>query len=138
MKDFNIKDLDLSSLNIGDNLILENGTILKAVEDDLHSIDASCYFCKAKDLKICTEVLCLQNNFHFEDIYPETRTITWSVEDFISKAIDEKGESWENFYDKLKFAEALNDMIDNHDCNYGITWETVKDYLNNYCLKKID
>ena len=136
MKDFNIKDSDLSSLTVGDNLILEDGTILKVVEDDLHLVEATCYFCKAKYLKICTKVLCLQNSFHFEDIYPEIRTITWSVEDFISKAIDEKGESWENFYDKSKFAETLNDMIDNHDCNYGITWETVKDYLDKFCLRK--
>ena len=35
-----------------------------------------------------------------------------------------------------KTQEALEDMIHHHDCNYGITWETLEYYRKEYELPK--
>lgn len=64
------------------------------------------------------------------------RTITWSTEDFKSYAYNLRGDSWEEYYDESKFAEALDKMINKHDAEVGITWETVAYYLDDMCLKK--
>ena len=62
-------------------------------------------------------------------------SIQWSVEDFEMKAWDMCGDDWENIYDKEKFPAALVVMIDNHDCNNGVTWDDVEYYLDEYCKK---
>lgn len=59
--------------------------------------------------------------------------IIWSVEDFKEMALQLKGENWKDFYNEDNFPEALDLMIKNHDCDFGITWDTIKTYLNNYC-----
>jgi len=61
------------------------------------------------------------------------RTISWSTDDFIQCAYDSKGESWKDFYDESKFVEALDNMIDKHDAMLGITWDTIRTYLDLYC-----
>jgi hypothetical protein len=61
------------------------------------------------------------------------RTISWSTDDFIQGAYDAKGESWKDFYDESKFVEALDNMIDKHDAMLGITWDTIRTYLDLYC-----
>ncbi len=38
-------------------------------------------------------------------------------------------ESWEQLYDKTKFPEQLEKMINSHDASIGITWETVAEYV---------
>lgn len=68
------------------------------------------------------------------------RSIIWSVEDFESRAIDvldleEGDESWKEIYDEDKFDHALTTMIHDHDCNNGITWDTIDYYLDEYCKK---
>ena len=63
------------------------------------------------------------------------RTISWSTEDFESRAKDMLGDDWENTYDSSKFADALDEMIDNHDANNGISWSTIDYYLDVYCSK---
>ncbi len=62
-------------------------------------------------------------------------SIQWSVEDFEMKAWDICGDDWENVYDKNKFQAVLVEMIDNHDCNNGVTWDDIEYYLNEYCKK---
>ncbi len=64
------------------------------------------------------------------------RSIVWSVEDFIYRAEQIKGTYWQDIYDKSKFEKQLYEMIDAHDANYGITWESVDYYLDECCLKK--
>ena len=80
----------------------------------------------------------------------DKRSIVWSVNDFISQA--EKrwdivaflptaskyhhATCWQDVYDETKFQNALYEMIDRHDAEYGITWETINFYLDEYCLKK--
>lgn len=44
-------------------------------------------------------------------------------------------ENWSQLYDKSKFVEQLEKMIKNHDCNDGITWLTVDQYLSNCEIK---
>lgn len=64
--------------------------------------------------------------------------VRWSIEDFKYAAKLKRGEDWEEWYDKNRFDEALNNMINKHDCSYGITWNTVEYYLNEYCRLKDD
>jgi len=53
-------------------------------------------------------------------------SIEWSVEDFTSLKV-------EGFQITEEQAEmALADMIRHHDCNYGITWDTVDEYFSKY------
>ena len=63
------------------------------------------------------------------------RTISWSTADFESRAKDMLGDNWEDTYDSSKFANALDEMIDNHDANNGISWSTIDYYLGVYCNK---
>jgi len=53
-------------------------------------------------------------------------SIKWSVEDFTSLEKD----GYQITDDNAK--QALNDMIRHHDCNYGITWDTVNYYFDKY------
>jgi len=60
----------------------------------------------------------------------------WSTEDFKSRAIDRLSGSkvlWEDVYDESKFEEALHTMIRKADSEYGITWDTIDFYLDEYC-----
>ena len=60
-------------------------------------------------------------------------SIKWSIEDFEQKVND-----WKNpeKYDPAKFQDALERMIEKHDAEIGITWETIGCYLDDYCLKE--
>jgi len=51
-------------------------------------------------------------------------SIKWGIEDFISRAEDIGYTITEE-----DAQNSLEDMIDNHDCNYGITWETLDYYI---------
>ena len=67
------------------------------------------------------------------------RTISWSTEDFESRATDlcqstEEG-TWDEVYDESKFADALDKIIDDHDANHGISWNTIDYYLDTYCKR---
>ncbi|MGL6064235.1 MAG: hypothetical protein ACRC0V_08480 [Fusobacteriaceae bacterium] len=64
-----------------------------------------------------------------EKCVPCDVSITWSVEDFIDMAIQKEGKSWESIYDKSLFEEEILEMFHNYDCQFGITWDTVEDYL---------
>lgn len=56
--------------------------------------------------------------------------VKWSVEDFTD---------YEGYKISKENAElALADMIHNHDCTIGITWETVQHYLDQYGMKIAD
>ena len=68
----------------------------------------------------------------FEDW--KERSVTWSVEDFEGRAADIYGDTWEDIFDKSLFENELYDMIRHHDCNNGITWDTIDVYLDN-CKK---
>jgi hypothetical protein len=63
------------------------------------------------------------------------RSITWSVEDFAERARQLKGKNWRRYYDEDKFDEVLLTMIHDHDCNNGITWDTIDAYLDYQCRK---
>lgn len=75
--------------------------------------------------------------------YPETISLVWSVGDFEGKAQEleevypDEGDEYTDekpmLYDRSKFSEALSLMERRHDCNYGVTWETVEYYLNEHC-----
>ena len=57
------------------------------------------------------------------------RSIVWSVDDFKHLAMQNPDIE----YDKEEFEGALEAMIENHDCDYGITWQTVQYYLDSHC-----
>lgn len=68
------------------------------------------------------------------------RGIYWHKDDFEHQAKENEEYAEENDekleYDRSKFEYALDIMIDNHDANNGINWDTISDYLNTYCKKK--
>ncbi len=53
--------------------------------------------------------------------------IEWCAEDMIGTA---KNQGW--ILSEEDAQTALEDMIDHHDCNNGITWTTVEYYINQY------
>lgn len=68
--------------------------------------------------------------------------IYWSTDDFEDQAKKnfeelkrdnpkefEHLENWGQLYDKSKFPNALKEMIRKHDCENGITWLNVEEYL---------
>lgn len=72
--------------------------------------------------------------------YKDT-SIQWSIKDFKYQAeisnnykLTTKREIIE--YDESKFKAALHRMIDRHDANLGITWDTINIYLNEMCLEE--
>jgi len=82
------------------------------------------------------------------EINPNEKAIIWSTADFESRAESNfkelkednpeefaEFESWEQLYDKTKFPQELQNMISAHDCNFGITWETVDAYIGNCEIK---
>ena len=98
---------------------------------------------KERVVKIKTAILCKIHELELGIINqniknPMTRTISWSTEDFARIAFEKKGESWKDFYDESKFEEALDSMIDKHDPIYGITWDSVRFYLEAYCYKGLE
>lgn len=50
--------------------------------------------------------------------------IEWSAADVLDRA------TWEMSEDQAQ--EILEEIIDNHDCNLGITWETIDGYVDKY------
>lgn len=71
--------------------------------------------------------------------------IIWSIDDFKGQAEENwknhikdypNATKWEDVYDETQFEYALESMIRKHDANYGIGWQTVDYYLDEYCLKK--
>jgi len=53
--------------------------------------------------------------------------ICWSIDDMIQEA---REEGWELSEDDAQ--AALEEMIDDHDANNGINWNTVSYYINKY------
>jgi len=63
-----------------------------------------------------------------------SRAIWWGIADFESKAKDiEEDEGTENMFDRSKFADALETIIQSHDANYGIDWNTIESILYSHC-----
>ena len=62
--------------------------------------------------------------------------VHWTAEDFEMRARDIADDEWDEVYDKTKFQDALENMLRHHDAEIGITWETVRVYLNEYCRKE--
>lgn len=85
-----------------------------------------------------------------EAITENKKAIFWSTDDFESRAESNFNdlkvenpeefadfESWEQLYDKTKFPSELQKMIGAHDCNFGITWETVDNYIGNCEIRNL-
>lgn len=83
------------------------------------------------------------------DYYPATMVIDelnklqneiihWSEDDFKQMALESCNydNAYGEYYNELMFAEARDEMIRHHDAQYGISWETVKYYLNSICKIK--
>jgi hypothetical protein len=68
----------------------------------------------------------------------ENSSITWNIEDFQKAAFQKCGADWKNTYDEGWFENALHCMIDDHDAKFGITWNTVDDYLDKYCKHSLN
>ena len=66
-------------------------------------------------------------------IDPDTYIVSWCIEDMEELAQQYEEDEGEVLYDRTQFAFALKEAIDNHDANYGISWDTLAWYLSDYC-----
>lgn len=71
----------------------------------------------------------------YEDLLQEfeqykKESIKWSVEDFNHECLSDEYSLTEEQAQK-----ALEDMIDSHDCNNGISWNTLECYKEMYGVK---
>ena len=64
---------------------------------------------------------------------PNSRAVWWCVEDFEHRATEQEEVEGEQLYDRSKFDDALEGMVADHDCNWGISWDTLDSYLDSYC-----
>lgn len=107
----------------------------------------SCYLPNGTDLKIRKQLKslnfdCLHPYYEPED--PDTISIIWMVDDFEERAVereytyagDNKLSDVPVLYDRTKFREALQAMKSHHDCEIGITWDTIDHNLDEYCKIK--
>ncbi|HEY9341914.1 MAG TPA: hypothetical protein VIQ23_10050 [Hanamia sp.] len=60
-----------------------------------------------------------------DDADGNTISIVWSIDDVMEQAKQDEKEITEDQARKV-----LKMMKDNHDCNYGITWETISAYID--------
>lgn len=74
------------------------------------------------------EIDLLKNEF---DQYKQ-ESVKWSWEDIYYPAGEQGYECT-----KEQAQEILEDMIANHDCEFGITWNTVRYYIEDNCNKKV-
>ena len=59
---------------------------------------------------------------------PDNISIIWSVSDLEGQAAtaeENAGAEIGSMYDRSKFRDVLDTIEHNHDCNWGITWETL-------------
>lgn len=75
---------------------------------------------KSEIIRLTKRLAKLQKKF---DDFRE-RSIAWGVDDFIARA-EERGYT----ISKPVAEKCLKEMIRNHDCNYGISWETLDVYI---------
>lgn len=61
--------------------------------------------------------------------------IIWKVEHFEQKAKELEQKSSNELYDRNRFEKALYEMINNHNRDEGISWNTVEYYLMEFCKK---
>ena len=95
--------------------MLDEKTIIATIEQLVKSHNVSSYFrCKILDA-----------------INPDIYTISWCVEDM--EHLAKQYEDDDTLYDREEFAYALEMAIDNHDANYGVSWDTLYHYLEEYC-----
>ena len=64
------------------------------------------------------------------------RGVLWHIDDFEQQAQVAEEPTGLMLFDRTKFQEVLESMIQHHDCNIGITWDTIDFYLDEYCLLK--
>lgn len=69
-----------------------------------------------------------------EDYRSGYRGVFWHIDDFESEAQEIEEYKGKLIYDRSKFEYALNEMIRHNDCEWGITWESVRSNLDIYCL----
>ncbi len=63
-------------------------------------------------------------------------SIRWTKTDFYDEAERvEENRDMPGIYDSDKFQEAVELMIQKHNAEIGITWKTVRCYLDEHCLK---
>lgn len=109
---------------------------IKELEEMIDSFPPT-YDLVKKGLKAKLEVIRVdvEENYVLRD-----HSVTWGVEDFKNRVLhlQEVFPEKKYIFDETKFEESLEEMISNHDANYGITWETIDYYLLQDCLKSFD
>ena len=81
-----------------------------------------------------------------DPITPSQIFICWGINDFeyrasilegytddIEESVIVENKPKSPIFDRSKFVEALGQMDHDHDANFGITWDTIDEYLDSYC-----
>lgn len=65
-------------------------------------------------------------------------SITWSTEDVKQQLIEmqEKGHYTGKTLSDDEAWKILKEVKESHDCNYGITWETIESSIDNFFERK--
>jgi hypothetical protein len=75
-----------------------------------------------------------ENEIELVERYREgARGIFWNTTDFEDRARRIEEDEGMELFDRTLFSEALNKMLEDHDANYGITWDTVDYWLLYWC-----
>lgn len=61
------------------------------------------------------------------------RGVFWNTLDFEDRARRMEEEEGMELFDRSLFPEALERMLEDHDANYGITWNTIDYWLDFWC-----
>lgn len=131
---------DILKNNNGELISFKNSEFQNGLHELLNSLQGwNCFIELSED-----DLNLIEENTSIGILRPKfvSKPIYWSTKDFETRAEENFDElksdnpkefehltSWEQFYDKSMFAEKLEHMIKTHDCNYGITWDTLDDYI---------
>lgn len=143
---WNLLELDILEMQNGELISFDTSEFRNGLHELLESLSGWSQFIELSEQNLTD----IERNTTISIYRPEhiKEAIYWSTEDFEYRAIEnfnslkesepvefEHLESWEQLYDKTKFAYQLGKMTNNHDASIGITWETIDIYLGNCEMK---
>ena len=117
-----MKKVTLNNLKKVIKVLKKDSLSGKKLEECIETLDSG--YEELKKVQWHSEHAIIWEESDFEERAKETEELAAAVSKMKPKMI----------YDRKRFSYACKLMIQNHDCNNGITWETVDDYLDTYCV----
>lgn len=145
-QNWNLLELDILKLNKGELISFETSEFKNGIGELLNSLKRWSDFIELSE----NDLKEISSNTKIKIFIPlqTIDCIYWSTKDF--ELIAEKNfcelkeenfeefkhlKSWDQLYDKTKFAQELKDMIRLHNAEIGITWLTIEEHLGNCEIK---